>query len=99
MYDSGCTLGSQNPKEKKKSDANQKKECKPNKLVAALEAVQSDLASLTEAFTKSQKSSKYTSADNRRSPRKSVLCQLRKDSGEAKCPHCYKCGSTEHYAK
>ena len=98
VYDSGCTLGSQNPKEKK-SDANQEKECKPNKLVAALEAVQSDLAILKEAFNKSQKSGKDTSADDRRSPRKSVLCQLCKDSGETKCPHCYKCGSTEHYAR
>ena len=62
VYDSGCTLGSHNPKEKKKSDANQEKECKPNKLVAALEAVQSYLASLKEAFNKSQKSGKDTSA-------------------------------------
>ena len=99
VYGSDCTLGSQNPKEKKNSDANQVKECKPNKLVAALEAVQSDLASLKEAFNNSQKSGRDTSADDRRSPRKSVLCQGCKDSGETKCPHCYKCGSTEHYAR
>ena len=40
VYDSGCILGSQNPKDK---------------LVTALEAVQSDLASLKEASNKSQK--------------------------------------------
>ena len=48
VYDPGCTLGSQNPTEKK-SDANQEIECKPSKLVATLEAVQSDFASLKEA--------------------------------------------------
>ena len=48
VYGPGCTLGSQNPKEKKKSVANQETECKPSKLVATLDAVQSDFASLKE---------------------------------------------------
>ena len=50
----------QNPKMKKRI-GNEEKECKSNKLVAALEAVESDLASLKEAFNKSQISGKDAS--------------------------------------
>ena len=54
----------QNPKMKKRI-GNEEKECKSNKLVAALEAVQSDLASLKEAFNKSQISGKDASKQDK----------------------------------
>ena len=98
----------QNPKMKKRI-GNEEKECKSNKLVAALEAVQSDLASLKEAFNKSQISGKDASKQDpdQRSQykRKSTLCKKCQESkcqmsrGEEKCIHCYKCGSTEHFAR
>ena len=92
----------QNPKMKKRI-GNEEKECTSNKLVAALEAVQSDLASLKEAFNKSQISGKDASKQDpdQRSQykRKSTLCKKCQESGEEKCIHCYKCGSTEHFAR
>ncbi len=91
---------SQTPNAKKKT-GNQEKECKPNKLVAALEAVQSDLASLKEAFNKSQIAGKEAPKGDQRNQFKriSTLCKTCKEKGEEKCSHCYKCGSTEHYAR
>lgn len=100
IHDPNPTPESQNPNVKKKSAVNQEKVHKPDKLVAALEAVQSDLASLKEAFNKSQVSvPKDTTTGGQRSQRRRTLCQACKDSGEEKCNHCYKCGSTEHYAR
>ncbi|CAB4003088.1 Hypothetical predicted protein [Paramuricea clavata] len=73
----------QNPKMRKKI-GNEEKECKSNKLVAALEAVQSDLASLKEAFNRSQISGKDASKqdpDQRNQyKRKSTLCKKCQES-------------------
>jgi hypothetical protein len=66
----------QNPNMRKKI-GNQEKECKSNKLVAALEAVQSGLASLKEAFNKSQISGKDSYKQDQisgASTREGVLC-------------------------
>ena len=70
-------------------------------MVAALEAVQSDLASLKEAFNKSQIAGKEAPKGDQRNQFKriSTLCKTCKEKGEEKCSHCYKCGSTEHYAR
>ena len=91
----------QNIHGKKKPGANSDKECKQNNLVAALEAVQADLASLKEAFNKSQASSKEQPRENQQVPNKgkSVSCKACQESGETNCSHCFKCGSTEHYAR
>ena len=74
------------------------KEAKPNKLVAALEAVQSDLASLREEFRKSQATAKECGPREQPS-RRMNLCHACQDAGEQRCGHCYKCGSEEHFAR
>ena len=58
--------------------------------------LEDDASSVATDGSQSSMTGKDTSADYRRSQRKSVLCQLCKDSGETKRPHCYKCGSIEH---
>ncbi|CAB3994586.1 Hypothetical predicted protein [Paramuricea clavata] len=79
---------SQNPNMREKI-GNEEKECKSNKLVAAMEAVQSDLASLKEAFNKSQISGKDASKQNQdqrsQYKRKSSLCKKCQESVVKKC--------------
>lgn len=74
------------------------KEAKPNKLVATLEAVQSDLASLREEFRKSQVTARECGPREQPS-RRMNLCHACQDAGEQRCGHCYKCGSEEHFAR
>lgn len=74
-----------------KTATNHCKDSKPNNLVAALEAVHSDLASLKEAFNQSQISGKEASKEDQQNlpKRKSTLCSSCKESGEGKCDHCF----------
>ena len=80
-----------------------KKEAKPNSLVAALEAVQSDLASLKQAFDKAHTPSernaneRYGLANQSQFRcRKCSACYL---AGVERCDHCFKCGSSDHFAR
>ena len=80
---------SQRVNAEKKSGKQEKDQCKPNKLV-----VQADLASLKEAFNKSQmKAEEVSNGNDQRNPakRNSGLCKICKESGEQKCFHCYRC--------
>lgn len=87
----------QSPSTITKIAGNHGKEIKPSKLVAALEAVQLDLASLKKALNKSQTSGKEVGKEDQHK-RRNTLCNSCKESGE-KCDHCYKCGSREHFAR
>lgn len=70
-------------------------------LTATLKSVQTDLASLKEAFNRSQVS--QGGADNGPSrsqqKQKKAQCDSCKQSGEQVCDHCFKCGSSEHFAR
>jgi len=71
----------------------QKKEPKPNTLVIALEAVQSNLASLKEAFDR-------VSAPMERDPTRHYASGVSVvHACTAAGDHCYKCGSTDHFAR
>lgn len=80
-----------------------KKETKPNSLVTALEAVQSDLASLKQAFDKI-----YTLAERNINERyrhinqpqfRRRTCSACCSAGIERCVHCFKCGSSNHFAR
>jgi hypothetical protein len=94
---------SEDPANKKKSTKSKKKltDEDKDKLTATLESVQTDLASLKEAFNRSQQS--QGGADNgpsgSRQKQRKVQCDSCKQSGEQVCDHCFKCGSSEHFAR
>ena len=73
-----------------------KKETKPNNLVTALEAVQSDLASLKQAFDKVHTSSeknaneRYEQVNQPQFRRRK--CSACYSAGIERCEHCFKCG-------
>lgn len=85
------------------SSRSQKKEPKPNTLVTALKAVQSNLASLKEAFDR-------VSAPVERNPTPHYVsgnqsqfqwcqCSSCRAAGVDNGDHCFKCGSTDHFAR
>ena len=81
----------------------QKKEPKPNTLVTALEAVQSNLASLKEAFDRvsapvERNSARQYASGNRPQFRRRQ-CSACSSAGVDNCDHCFKCGSTDHFAR
>ena len=96
--DTGDTLSG------KKKDAKSKKNLQRNEndqISATLRSVQADLASLKEAFQKSQNTQSETVKNhwqNQRQQRKS-LCDLCKSTDQQICDHCFKCGSSEHFAR
>ena len=78
-----------------------KKEAKPNSLVTALEAIQSDLTLLKQAFDKAHTSSERTANERYGSAnqskfrrRKCIACY---SASVERCDHCFKCG--DHFAK
>ena len=80
-----------------------KKETKPNSLVTALEAVQSDLASLKQVFDKV-----HTPAETNMNERylqvnqpqfRRLTCRACCSAGSERCEHCFKCGSSDHFAR
>ena len=90
--------GPLNPSSTEKKSA--PKEAKPNKLMAALEAVQADVASLRDAFNKSQ--IQAPARDEGKGEKRSFRrrsCNVCQDMGQQQCNHCYKCGSEEHFAR
>ena len=86
----------------KKKDSKSKKNLNENgQISATLKSVQADLASLKEAFQKSQSNQSDTPKNhwqNQRQQRKH-LCDSCKSSGKQVCDHCFKCGSSEHFAR
>ena len=80
-----------------------KKEAKPNSLVTALEAIQSDLTSLKQAFNKAHTSSernaneRYGSANQSQFRRRK--CSACYSASVERCDHCFKCGSSDHFAR
>ena len=84
------------------SSKSQKKEPKPNTLVTALEAVQSNLASLKEAFgrvsapVERNPTPHYASGNWSQFQRRQ--CSSCRAAGVDNCDHCFKCGSTDHFA-
>ena len=80
-----------------------KKEAKPNSLVAALEAVQSDLASLQQAFDKahapSEKNANESYGPANQSQFRRRKCSACYSAGVERCDHCFKCGSSDHFAR
>ena len=81
----------------------QKREPKPNKLVTALEAVQSNLASLKEAFDRVsapvERNSTRPYASGNQSQFQCRQCNSCRTAGVDNCDHCFKCGSTDHFAR
>lgn len=85
------------------SGKSQKKEIKLNSLVTALEAVQSNLVSLKEAFDKSQTPAEKSTTQRYEQVGQSRLqrrqCNACYSAGVDRCDHCFKCGSNEHFAR
>ena len=87
----------------KKNAKSQEKGAKPNSLVAALEAVQSDLASLKETLhrpppqTLGETFREYPRTSRPRDQRRQ--CSWCQTSGANRCDHCFKCGSADHFAR
>ena len=81
----------------------QKREPKPNTLVTALEAVQSNLASLKEAFDRVnapvERNSTRPYASGNQSQFQRRPCNSCRTAGVDNCDHCFKCGSTDHFAR
>ena len=80
-----------------------KKEAKPNSLVTALEAIQSDLTSLKQAFDKAHTSSERTANERYGSANQSQFrrrkCSACYSASVERCDHCFKCGSSDHFAR
>ena len=76
-----------------------KKEAKPNSLVTALEAIQSDLTSLKQAFDKAHTSSERTANERYRSANQSQFrrhkCTACYSASVERCDHC----SSDHFAR
>ena len=95
------TSSSQTPQSE--SSKPQKKEPKPNTLVTALEAVQSNIASLKEAFDRvsapveRNSTRSYASGDQSQFRRRQ--CNSCRTAGVDNCDHSFKCGSTDHFAR
>ena len=85
------------------SSKTQKKEPKPNTLETALEAVQSNLASLKEAFDRVsvpvERHSTRRYASGNQSQFRRRQCNSCRTAGVDNCGHCFKCGSTDHFAR
>ena len=81
----------------------QKREPKPNTLVTALEAVQSNLASFKEAFHRVsapvERNSTRPYASGNQSQFQRRQCNSCRTAGVHYCDHCFKCGSTDHFAR
>lgn len=81
----------------------QKREPKPNTLVTALETVQSNLASLKEAFDRVsapvERNSTWPYASGNQSQFQRRQCNSCRTAGVDNCNHCFKCGSTDHFAR
>ena len=79
-----------------------KKEAKPNSLVTALEAVQSDLTLLKQAFDKAHTSSERTANERyglaNQSESRRRKCSACYSASVERCDHCFKCGSSNHFA-
>ena len=69
-----------------------------DQISATLRSVQADLASLKEAFQKSQSDATKNHWQNQKQQKKN-LCDSCKSSGKQVCDHCFKCGSSEHFAR
>ena len=95
------TSSSQTPQSE--SSKPQKKEPKPNTLVTVLEAVQSNLASLKEAFDRVsapvERNSTRSYASGNQSQFRRRQCDSCRTAGVDNCDHCFKCGSTDHFAR
>ena len=87
-------------------DGQTKEAAKTNKLMAALEAVQSDLSYLKGVVSKSSSPSALPSNvnSNRDIPkvtnqRQRRRCDACTESNNNDCDHCFICGSSEHFAR
>ena len=80
-----------------------KKETKPNSLVTALEAVQSDLASLKQAFDKAHTPAERNMNERYRQVNQPLFrrrtCSACCSAGIERCEYCFKCGSNDHFAR
>ena len=80
-----------------------KEEAKPNSLVKALEAIQSDLTSLKLDFDKAHTSSETTANERYGSANQSQFrrrkCSACYSASVEGCDHCFKCGSSDHFAR
>ena len=100
---SNQTQPNSSPAPQGESSKSQKKEPKPNTLVTALEAVQSNLASLKEAFDRVsapvERNPTRHYASGNRSQFQRRQCSSCRAAGVDNCDHCFKCGSTDHFAR
>ena len=100
---SNQTQPSSSPTPQGESSKPQKKEPKPNTLVTALEAVQSNLASLKEAFDRVsapvERNATRHYASGNQSQFQRRQCSSCRAAGVNNCDHCLKCGSTDHFAR
>ena len=86
-----------------KSSKSQKKEAKPNTLVTSLDAVQSNLASLKEAFDRVrapvERNSTQPYVSGNQSQFRRQQCNSCRTAGVENCDHSLKCGSTNHFGR
>ena len=77
-----------------------KKEAKPNSVVTALEAIQSYLSSLKQAFDKAHTFSERTANERYGSANQSQFRHRTRracySASVESCDHCFKCGSSDH---
>ena len=88
---------------KGESSKSQKKEPKLNTLATALEAVQSNLASLKESFDRviapmERNPTRHYASGNRSQFQRRQFSSCTA-AGVDNCDHCFKCGSTDHFAR
>ena len=100
---SNQTQPSSGPALQGESSKSQQKEPKPNTLVIALEAVQSNLASLKESFDRVsapvEKNPTRHYASGNRSQFQRRQCSSCTAAGADNCDHCFKCGSTDNFVR
>ena len=72
-----------------------------DQISATLKSVEADLASLKEAFQKSESNQSDTAKNHWQDQRqqKKRLCDSCKSCGKQVCDHCFKCGSSKHFAR
>ena len=79
----------------------EKKVPKQGELVAAIKTVQAELAELKETFANQQEKARTREATGKENPavRRKRLCAKCQETNDLNCDHCFRCGSSDHYAR
>ena len=78
---------------------NEKKVPKRGELVSALKTVKAELAELRETLTNQQAKEQETGYTGNQAGRRGRLCTKCQEVKELNCDHCFRCGSSDHFAR